>query len=74
MEATGVYGEALAYFVYAQGYLIAVEPPLEVKRAFKPYGPKTDPVDRSPSTPVAIGTSCIFGSRAARSWSRSRCS
>jgi transposase len=45
MEATGVYGEALAYFLYANGYSIAVEPPLKVKRAFKPYGPKTDPVD-----------------------------
>jgi transposase len=45
MEATGVYGEALAYFLSANGYQIAVEPPLEVKRAFKPYGPKTDPVD-----------------------------
>lgn len=45
MEATGVYGEALAYFLHAQGYQVAVEPPLKVKRAFKPHGPKTDPVD-----------------------------
>ena len=45
MEATGVYGEALAYYLHAQGYRLAVEPPLKVKRAFKPHGPKTDPVD-----------------------------
>ena len=45
MEATGVYGEALAYFLHANGYHLAVEPPLKVKRAFKPHGPKTDPVD-----------------------------
>jgi transposase len=45
MEATGVYGEALAYFLHANGYRLAVEPPLKVKRAFKPHGPKTDPVD-----------------------------
>lgn len=45
MEATGVYGEALAYFLHANGYRLAVETPLKVKRAFKPYGPKSDPVD-----------------------------
>lgn len=45
MEATGVYGEALAYFLHANDYRLAVEPPLNVKRAFKPHGPKTDPVD-----------------------------
>lgn len=45
MEATGVYGEGLAYFLYAKGYRVAVQPPLEVKRAFKPNGPKTDAVD-----------------------------
>jgi transposase len=45
MESTGVYGEALAYFLHANGYQLAVEPPLKVKRAFKPYGPKSDPVD-----------------------------
>ena len=45
MEATGVYGEGLAYFLYAKGYPVAVQPPLEVKRAFKPNGPKTDAVD-----------------------------
>jgi transposase len=45
MEATGVYGEALTYWLVAQGYRVAVEPPLRVKRAFKPYGPKSDAVD-----------------------------
>jgi transposase len=45
LEATGVYGEGLAYFLVAKGYRVAVEPPLKVKRAFRPGGPKTDAVD-----------------------------
>jgi transposase len=45
MEATGVYGEALAYFLASHAFRVAVEPPLRVKRAFKPNGPKTDAVD-----------------------------
>jgi len=45
MEATGVYGEALAYFLVAQGYRVAMEPPLKVKRAFQTNGRKTDAVD-----------------------------
>lgn len=45
MEATGVYGEALAYFLVAHEYSVAVEPPLKVKRAFAPHGHKTDAVD-----------------------------
>lgn len=45
MEATGVYGESLAYFLNAKGYQVCVEPPLKVKRAFKPNGPKSDAVD-----------------------------
>jgi len=45
MEATGVYSEGLAYFLYTQGYRVAVQSPLEVKRTFKPYGPKSDAVD-----------------------------
>lgn len=45
MEATGVYSEGLAYFLFAKGYALAVQSPLEVKRTFKPYGPKTDAVD-----------------------------
>lgn len=45
MEATGVYGECLAYFLCAQGFKVAVEPPLKVKRAFNPSKEKTDAVD-----------------------------
>lgn len=45
MEATGVYGEVLAHFLVANGYAVAIEPPLKVKRAFKPEGHKSDPVD-----------------------------
>jgi transposase len=45
MEATGVYGEALAYFLVSQNYQVVVEPPLKVKRAFKVAGHKSDPVD-----------------------------
>ncbi len=45
MEATGVYGEELGYWLVAQGYRVAIEPPLKVKRAFAPSGPKTDAVD-----------------------------
>ncbi len=45
MEATGVYGEGIAYFAHAKGYQVAVQPPLEVKRAFKPNVRKTDAVD-----------------------------
>jgi transposase len=45
MEATGVYSEGLAYFLYAKGYRVALQSPLEVKRTFKPYGPKSDAVD-----------------------------
>lgn len=50
LEATGVYCEGLVYFLYAKGYRVAVEPPLKVKRAFKPYGRKNDAVD---STQIA---------------------
>jgi transposase len=45
MEATGVYGEALAHFLVANDYRVAIDPPLAVKRAFKPVGHKSDPVD-----------------------------
>lgn len=45
MEATGVYGEALAYFLTAKGYWVAAEPPLKVKRAFPAKGHKNDTVD-----------------------------
>lgn len=45
MEATGVYGELLAYLLSAQGWWLAVQPPLAVKRAFHPVGHKNDAVD-----------------------------
>lgn len=45
MEATGVYGETVAYLLSAQGWWLAVQPPLEVKRAFHPVGHKNDAVD-----------------------------
>lgn len=45
LEATGVYGEALCYYLAAKGYQVAVEPPQKVKRAFDESGHKTDVVD-----------------------------
>lgn len=45
MESTGVYGEALAYFMVGNGYKMVIEDPLKVKRAFNPEGHKSDPVD-----------------------------
>lgn len=45
LEATGVYGEALAHFLAAQKLAVAIEAPLKVKRAFQTSGPKTDAVD-----------------------------
>jgi len=45
MEATGVYGEELAYYLVAKQFRVAIEPPLKVKRAFFPYGHKNDRVD-----------------------------
>jgi transposase len=35
LEATGVYGEALCYYLCSRGFRVAVEPPLKVKRAFQ---------------------------------------
>jgi transposase len=45
MEATGVYSQAIAYYLLFQGFPVSIEPPLKVKRAFDPVGHKTDPVD-----------------------------
>ena len=50
MEATGVYGEAISHYLVAQGFKVAIEPPLKVKRAFNQNGHKTDAVD---STQIA---------------------
>ena len=45
LEATGVYGEALCYYLVSHGYRVAVESPLKVKRAFAPSAHKNDTVD-----------------------------
>ena len=42
MEATGVYGEGLAYCLYASGYTLAVEPPLNIQRKFPANRSKND--------------------------------
>lgn len=44
MEATGVYGESLGYFLHAKGFKGAVEPPNAVKKAFRSKR-KNDPGD-----------------------------
>jgi transposase len=45
MEATGVYGEGLAYFLHASGYRVAVEPPLNIQRKFPVNASKADELD-----------------------------
>lgn len=45
MEATGVYGEQLCYWLTANKYKVAVEPPLQVKRAFSTRAHKNDQID-----------------------------
>lgn len=45
LEATGVYGEALCYYLIGLGYRVAVESPLKVKRAFAQSAHKNDTVD-----------------------------
>jgi len=45
MEATGVYGEGLAYFLFASEYPVAVEPPLNIQRKFPANASKTDELD-----------------------------
>lgn len=42
MESTGVYGEGLAYFLYASGYTVAVEPPLNIQRKYPVNSSKND--------------------------------
>jgi transposase len=44
VEATGVYAEALCYFLHEQGYPVSLESPQKVKRAFKTTT-KNDPTD-----------------------------
>ncbi len=53
MEATGVYNEVLAHFLIANHFQVSIEPPLKVKRAFKPAGVKSDPVDSTQITEYA---------------------
>ena len=45
MEATGVYSEGLAYYLFASGYAVAVEPPLNIQRKFPANASKTDELD-----------------------------
>jgi transposase len=45
MEATGVYGEGLAYFLSANNFPVAVEPPLNIARKFPVNASKTDWLD-----------------------------
>ena len=45
IEATGVYSEELCYWLKAKDYVVALEQPLKVKRAFQYKGHKTDPID-----------------------------
>ncbi|MEI7847564.1 MAG: IS110 family transposase [Chloroflexota bacterium] len=45
MEATGVYGEGLAYFLCASGFTVAVEPPLNIQRKFPINKSKNDLLD-----------------------------
>jgi len=40
MEATGVYSQAIAYYLLFAGFPVSVEPPLKVKRAFDPVDSK----------------------------------
>src|SRR5664279_5319302 len=45
LEATGVYGESLCYYLSSRRYQVSVESPLKVKRAFAHSAHKNDTVD-----------------------------
>lgn len=45
MESTGVYSEGLAYFLFADAYAVAVEPPLNIQRKFPANRAKTEQQD-----------------------------
>ncbi|MFC1558540.1 IS110 family transposase, partial [candidate division KSB1 bacterium] len=45
MEATGVYGEELCYFLASQNFSVAVEQSLKIKRSQSDSGHKTDAID-----------------------------
>ena len=69
VEATGVYAEALCYYLHESGFTVSVESPHKVKRAFKTTN-KNAPTDarqivgdlmRSPSMPIVTKTNCPCG-------------
>ena len=45
MEATGVYGEELSYYLSNKEFFVSIENPLKVKRAFGISQHKTDKID-----------------------------
>ena len=45
MEATGVYGESLAYFLVGKNFKVAIENPYKIKRGFDISPKKTDRID-----------------------------
>ncbi len=45
MEATGVYGESLSYFLVGKKFRVAIENPYKIKRAFDISPKKTDRID-----------------------------
>ena len=45
MEATGVYGESLAYFLVGKNFRVAIENPYKIKRGFDISPKKTDRID-----------------------------
>ena len=69
MEATGVYGESLCYWLAAKDYRVVVEHPMKVKKAFLTKGHKTDEVDSQKllNMPIATSTNSNYGVRLAKS-------
>ena len=45
MEATGVYGESLAYYLVGKNFKLVIENPYKIKRAFDISPKKTDKID-----------------------------
>ena len=45
MEATGVYGESLAYFLVGKNFKVSIENPYKIKRGFDISPKKTDRID-----------------------------
>ncbi len=44
IENTGVYSEAILYYLFKKGFRVALESPIHLKKTFR-EGPKTDPED-----------------------------